>query len=174
MSSTLGSSTGALLTPRPTSIPRSRSARSGRSSRRGRSGPNSCQSRAASTASTRPPQRCRGPAWFASARGGGAGSGPDLAGLSHFEGLAWWLGPCRLSSHTGSRTRPTVPFRAQKWDSSKPCFFLCAITYFPAGHAADRSAPARLALRLSLQSAGPRARRKQGWIGGPLFHLRFR
>jgi hypothetical protein len=42
------------------------------------------------------------------------------------------------------------------------------------GHAADRSAPARLALRLSLQSASPKARRERGWIEGPLFHLRFR
>src|SRR3954466_1477794 len=42
--------------------------------------------------------------------GGGAGPGA-LAGaeLSHFEGLAWWLGPCRYSSHARSRIRLTVP-----------------------------------------------------------------
>ena len=34
-----------------------------------------------------------------------------LAGaeLSHFQGLAWWLGPWCCSSHAGSRTGPTVP-----------------------------------------------------------------
>jgi hypothetical protein len=38
---------------------------------------------------------------------------PDVAGLSHFEGLAWWFMPLCCSSHAGSRTLPTVPFRGQ-------------------------------------------------------------
>src|SRR4051812_36520222 len=33
-----------------------------------------------------------------------------LAGLSHFEGLAGWLGPCCRSSRAWSNTRLTVPF----------------------------------------------------------------
>ena len=33
--------------------------------------------------------------------------------LSHFEGLAWWLGRWCCSSHAGSRTGPTVPFWGQ-------------------------------------------------------------
>src|SRR4051794_29567564 len=33
--------------------------------------------------------------------------------LSHFEGLAWWLGRWRCSSHAGSCTPLTVPFRVE-------------------------------------------------------------
>ena len=53
-----------MLTPRPTSIPRSRSGRSGRCSKT--SDPSSCRSQGASTASTRRARRCRRPAWSAS------------------------------------------------------------------------------------------------------------